>query len=165
MDARVVDNPGAKRFELNIGDSMAVAYYRIEDGRVVLLHTEVYRNSRDKGLARSLLKVCSSRSLGPTAGQRRARRTRARSPAARRPGAWHAGCGPRCPTPRSGRRDSVAPTGRDRPRSGSRGHGSYRSRPGTPERRPAGRGISAPPMPRGQAPICRLPAHDGWPEA
>ena len=40
MDARVVDSRGAKRFEFAIGGFMAVAYYRIEDGRVVLLHTE-----------------------------------------------------------------------------------------------------------------------------
>jgi hypothetical protein len=40
MDARAVDNPGAKRFEFAIGGSMAVAYYGIEDGRVVLLHTD-----------------------------------------------------------------------------------------------------------------------------
>src|SRR3546814_18373475 len=41
MDARVVDHSGAKRFEFAIGNFIAVAYYRIEDGRVVLLHTEV----------------------------------------------------------------------------------------------------------------------------
>lgn len=40
MDASVVNNPGAERFEFAIGDSMAVAYYGIEDGRVVLLRTE-----------------------------------------------------------------------------------------------------------------------------
>lgn len=54
MDARVVDNPGAKRFEFAIGDSMAVAYYGIEDGRVVLLHTEAPQEFSGQGIGTKL---------------------------------------------------------------------------------------------------------------
>lgn len=54
MDARVVDNPGAKRFELAIGDAMAVAYYAIEDGRVVLTHTEVPQELSGQGIGTKL---------------------------------------------------------------------------------------------------------------
>src|SRR5215468_8424813 len=36
------DNPAMSRFEMPVGDgAIAVAYYKVEDGRVVLLHTEV----------------------------------------------------------------------------------------------------------------------------
>ena len=39
--AAVIDNQARHRFELPVGDAVAVAEYRIEDGRVVLTHTEV----------------------------------------------------------------------------------------------------------------------------
>ena len=35
------DNPNMSRFEMPWATSLAVAYYKGEDGRVVLLHTEV----------------------------------------------------------------------------------------------------------------------------
>lgn len=42
MATEVIDNPAQHRFELDLGDeAIAAAYYRIEDGRVVLIHTEV----------------------------------------------------------------------------------------------------------------------------
>ncbi|TIP51269.1 MAG: N-acetyltransferase [Mesorhizobium sp.] len=43
MDATVAENPQQHRFELPIaGGALAAAYYRVEDnGRVVLIHTEV----------------------------------------------------------------------------------------------------------------------------
>ncbi|MGX9430229.1 MULTISPECIES: GNAT family N-acetyltransferase [Bradyrhizobium] len=42
MESDVRDNPAMTRFEMFLGDgALAVAYYKIEDGRVVLLHTEV----------------------------------------------------------------------------------------------------------------------------
>jgi hypothetical protein len=42
MAAEVIDNPAQHRFELDLGDeAIAAAYYRIEDGRVVLIHTEI----------------------------------------------------------------------------------------------------------------------------
>jgi predicted GNAT family acetyltransferase len=54
MDVSVVDNPGAKRFELAIGETMAAAYYAIEDGRVVLLHTEVPQEFSGQGIGTKL---------------------------------------------------------------------------------------------------------------
>jgi uncharacterized protein len=54
MDARVVDNSAAKRFELAIGDSLAVAYYRIEGDRFVLLHTEVPQELSGQGIGTEL---------------------------------------------------------------------------------------------------------------
>lgn len=36
-----VDNPAMRRFELSIGDAIAAIYYRIDEGRLVLLHTDV----------------------------------------------------------------------------------------------------------------------------
>jgi uncharacterized protein len=42
MDEAIQDNPAMSRFEMPIGeDALAASYYKIEDGRVVLLHTEV----------------------------------------------------------------------------------------------------------------------------
>ncbi|MGH6653252.1 MAG: GNAT family N-acetyltransferase [Sphingopyxis sp.] len=42
MATEVIDNPAQHRFELGLDDdAVAAAYYRIEDGRVVLIHTEV----------------------------------------------------------------------------------------------------------------------------
>jgi predicted GNAT family acetyltransferase len=37
----IVDNTAMHRFEMAIEDAIAVAYYQEQDGRVVLLHTEV----------------------------------------------------------------------------------------------------------------------------
>ncbi|WP_246174985.1 GNAT family N-acetyltransferase [Bradyrhizobium paxllaeri] len=42
MESDIRDSPAMSRFEMPLGDSaLAVAYYKVEDGRVVLLHTEV----------------------------------------------------------------------------------------------------------------------------
>ncbi|TIM63446.1 MAG: N-acetyltransferase, partial [Mesorhizobium sp.] len=42
MDAKVTENVQQHRFELPIADgAFAAAYYRIDNGRVVLIHTEV----------------------------------------------------------------------------------------------------------------------------
>ncbi|WFU55249.1 GNAT family N-acetyltransferase [Bradyrhizobium pachyrhizi] len=42
MESDIRDNPAMSRFEMPLGDTaLAVAYYKVEDGRVVLLHTEV----------------------------------------------------------------------------------------------------------------------------
>jgi predicted GNAT family acetyltransferase len=42
VESNVRDNPAMCRFEMPLGDgAIAVAYYKVEDGRVVLLHTEV----------------------------------------------------------------------------------------------------------------------------
>jgi hypothetical protein len=42
VESDIRDNPAMSRFEMSLGDdALAVAYYQVEDGRVVLLHTEV----------------------------------------------------------------------------------------------------------------------------
>lgn len=42
MESDIRDNPPMRRFEMSLGNgALAVAYYKVEDGRVVLLHTEV----------------------------------------------------------------------------------------------------------------------------
>jgi predicted GNAT family acetyltransferase len=52
--SEVVDNPSKKRFEMAVGDVLAVAYYRLEGGRVVLLHTEVPRELSGRGVGSKL---------------------------------------------------------------------------------------------------------------
>jgi predicted GNAT family acetyltransferase len=54
MDDRVADNPTAHRFEIPVGDTIAAAYYRLEDGRVVLTHTEVPEQFSGRGLGSKL---------------------------------------------------------------------------------------------------------------
>ncbi|GAA4128477.1 GNAT family N-acetyltransferase [Aminobacter aganoensis] len=56
MDEHVVDNPAMSRYELAIGDEVAAAYYRIEDGRVVLVHTEVPHQFTGQGIGSRLAK-------------------------------------------------------------------------------------------------------------
>ena len=55
MDLEVRDNPAEHRFELPItDDAMAAAYYRLDDGRVVLTHTEVPFEFSGQGIASRL---------------------------------------------------------------------------------------------------------------
>ncbi|HEY4075884.1 MAG TPA: GNAT family N-acetyltransferase [Rhizomicrobium sp.] len=55
MDSEVRDNIDQHRFELPIkGDAMALAYYTVEDGRVVLTHTEVPAEFSGQGIASRL---------------------------------------------------------------------------------------------------------------
>ena len=55
MDHEVTDNPAEHRFELPItGDAMAAAYYRLDNGRVVLTHTEVPFEFSGQGIASRL---------------------------------------------------------------------------------------------------------------
>jgi uncharacterized protein len=55
MDSSVKENAHQYRFELPIRDGMfAVAYYRIEDGRVALIHTEVPAQFSGQGIASQL---------------------------------------------------------------------------------------------------------------
>jgi len=64
-EAEVVDNAREHRFEMQIGDELAVSYYRIEDGRVVLLHTEVPQHYSGQGvgsrLARGTFEIIRAR--------------------------------------------------------------------------------------------------------
>jgi predicted GNAT family acetyltransferase len=52
--ADVVDNPSEKRFEMAVGDALAVAYYKTEGGRTVLLHTEVPQALAGQGIGSKL---------------------------------------------------------------------------------------------------------------
>ncbi|EYR82194.1 acetyltransferase [Shinella sp. SUS2] len=54
MDDDVRDNPAESRFELAVGDEMAVAYYREENGRIVLIHTEVPQALSGQGIGTRL---------------------------------------------------------------------------------------------------------------
>jgi len=55
MSTKVIDNPAEHRFELALeGDAIAAAYYRIEDGRVALTHTEVPYQYSGQGIGSRL---------------------------------------------------------------------------------------------------------------
>lgn len=55
MSLEVKENPQQHRFELPIGDGvLAAAYYRPEDGRVALIHTEVPAEFSGQGVASQL---------------------------------------------------------------------------------------------------------------
>jgi uncharacterized protein len=54
MDDSVTENPAAHRFEMAVGDSIAAAYYRLEDGKVVLTHTEVPQELSGQGIGSRL---------------------------------------------------------------------------------------------------------------
>lgn len=53
----VIDNPGENRFELSIdgGDgAIAAVYYRMDEGRFVLIHTEVPHQFSGQGIGSKL---------------------------------------------------------------------------------------------------------------
>jgi uncharacterized protein len=54
MNGEVVDNPAEGRFEMALGDELAVSYYKIRDGRIVLLHTEVPQHLSGQGIGSRL---------------------------------------------------------------------------------------------------------------
>lgn len=56
MADSVIDNPARNRFELSVGNALAVAEYRIEHGRVVLAHTEVPKELAGQGVGSRLAK-------------------------------------------------------------------------------------------------------------
>lgn len=66
-DREVIDNPAMHRFELPIGDEVAVADYAIEDGRMVFTHTEVPIAFSGQGygskLARGAFEAARSRGM------------------------------------------------------------------------------------------------------
>jgi predicted GNAT family acetyltransferase len=50
MENDVRDNPALSRFEMPLeGGAMAVSYYKVEGGRVLLLHTEVPQELSGRG--------------------------------------------------------------------------------------------------------------------
>ncbi|MEW6644384.1 MAG: GNAT family N-acetyltransferase [Pseudomonadota bacterium] len=53
--AAVRDNPALQRFELDVGDAVAFANYRIAGGNVIITHTETPRALRGRGLASELV--------------------------------------------------------------------------------------------------------------
>ena len=65
MESDIRDNPAMSRFEMPVGDgALAVAYYKVEDGRVVLLHTEMRKScpaeSTDRGRRMAFSKRCDA---------------------------------------------------------------------------------------------------------
>jgi predicted GNAT family acetyltransferase len=54
MDCSVIENAAAHRFEMTIGDALAAAYYRLENGKVVLIHTEVPQRLSGQGIGSKL---------------------------------------------------------------------------------------------------------------
>lgn len=68
MNDTITDNVAASRFELAVGDEIAMAYYRNEDGRVVLTHTEVPQALSGQGVGTRL-----ARGVFETLRQRQAR--------------------------------------------------------------------------------------------
>jgi predicted GNAT family acetyltransferase len=55
MEMDVTENPAGHRFQLDLGDGLiAAAYYRVEDGRVVLTHTEVPYEVSGRGVGTRL---------------------------------------------------------------------------------------------------------------
>ena len=50
----LVDNAGMHRSEMPVGDDVAVSYYQEQDGRVVLLHTEVPQQLSGRGVGSRL---------------------------------------------------------------------------------------------------------------
>jgi predicted GNAT family acetyltransferase len=67
MANEIVDNAGAQRFELKVGDHVAMAYYTLAPGIVTFTHTEVPRELSGQGvgskLARGALEQVRARGL------------------------------------------------------------------------------------------------------
>lgn len=63
----VTDNAAADRFELKVGDHVAMAFYRIADGVITFTHTEVPQALSGQGvgtrLARGALELVKARGL------------------------------------------------------------------------------------------------------
>jgi uncharacterized protein len=51
---RLVENTELHRFELPVGDGVAVSYFQERDGRIVLLHTEVPHQLSGQGIGSRL---------------------------------------------------------------------------------------------------------------
>jgi predicted GNAT family acetyltransferase len=55
MDDQIRDNAAMSRFEMPLGgDALAVSYYKVEEGRIVPLHTEVPQELAGPGYASKL---------------------------------------------------------------------------------------------------------------
>ncbi len=53
----VQHNPAAQRFEVDLGDALAVLDYRLEAGRMVFTHTGVPRAYEGRGIASALVRA------------------------------------------------------------------------------------------------------------
>lgn len=51
----IINNPTEKRFELNIGDSVAALYYSMFENKLYLNHTEVPEALKGQGIAGKLV--------------------------------------------------------------------------------------------------------------
>ncbi|WP_246685916.1 GNAT family N-acetyltransferase [Mesorhizobium sp. B2-4-6] len=56
MSNAVVERPELHRFELAVDGGAAAAYYRVEEGRVVLIHTEVPQELSGRGIGSRLVR-------------------------------------------------------------------------------------------------------------
>jgi hypothetical protein len=55
MDSQIRDNKAMSRYEMPLGgDALAVSYYKVEEGRIILLHTEVPQELSGQGFASRL---------------------------------------------------------------------------------------------------------------
>jgi predicted GNAT family acetyltransferase len=67
MSGNVIDNPSQSRFELKVGDHLAVAYYTLSPGAITFTHTEVPEALSGQGvgtrIARGALEQMRARGL------------------------------------------------------------------------------------------------------
>jgi len=57
MNEEFRDNPAQNRFELEVEGGIAVAYYRLEPGTIVLIHTEVPQALSGRGVGSRLIRA------------------------------------------------------------------------------------------------------------
>ena len=53
----VVDNADRHRFEINLGDAMAIAEYTLPEGNIMFTHTEVPPEHEGKGIGTALIRA------------------------------------------------------------------------------------------------------------
>ena len=53
----VRDNPERKRFEVDLGDALAIAEYRLPKGSIMFTHTEVPPEHEGKGVGTALIRA------------------------------------------------------------------------------------------------------------
>lgn len=56
MEYDIADNPAEQRFELKAEGKMAYSTYRLADGRITFLHTEVPKELEGRGIGSALAK-------------------------------------------------------------------------------------------------------------
>jgi predicted GNAT family acetyltransferase len=56
MAEEVVERPEKRRFEMAVEGELALAYYRLDDGRLILTHTEVPQRLSGRGVGSALAK-------------------------------------------------------------------------------------------------------------